>query len=198
MRVATILLASASLTFAPTVRAQHGAAPARVSTNAPSEASQFAFLVGQWELTVTPKAANLGQRIHGTPKLSGTWRGWRAFDGFGVEDEMRIVDGSGNPMSLLTTLRTYDPAQRRWTQVSLDPYRARFTPATGEWRDGEMVVRSTGRDTDGSPYVQRTRFYDITADGFKYQADRSTDGERTWDEAVLRIEARRVSATAPR
>jgi hypothetical protein len=198
MRAVTIMLASASLTIAPAARAQHGAAPAPLSTNAPAEAAQFAFLVGQWELTVTPKAANLGQRIHGTPKLSGTWKGWRAFDGFGVEDEMRIVDGSGNPMSLLTTLRTYDQAQRKWTQVSLDPYRARFTPATAEWRDGEMVVRSTGRDTDGSPYVQRTRFYDITADGFKYQADRSTDGERTWNEAVLRIEARRVSATAPR
>lgn len=199
MRTASILLALASIVaVAPPALAQHGSAPARVSTNAPAEATQFAFLVGQWELTVSPKATSLGQRIHGTPKLSGTWKAWRAFDGFGVEDEMRIVDGSGNPMSLLTTLRTFDPGQRRWSQVSLDTYRARFTPATGEWRDGEMVVRSTGRDSDGSPFVQRVRFYDITAEGFKYQADRSTDGERTWDEGVLRIEARRVSATAPR
>lgn len=194
------LLALAVLALLPTIAvAQHGGGGApRTTTAAPAEADQFAFLIGQWEVTVTPQATSLAAKIHGAPKLMGSWKAWRALDGFGIEDELRIVDGSGNPSALAHTVRFYDAAQSRWTQSSLDVYRGRFTPASGEWVDGEMRIRSVGRDAEGTPYVQRVRFYDITPTGFRYQADRSTDGERTWETAVLRMEARRVAATAPR
>lgn len=194
------LLALAVLALLPAAAyPQHdGGGAARMTTAAPSEAGQFAFLVGQWEVTVTPQATSLAAKIHGAPKLMGSWKAWRALDGFGIEDELRIVDGSGNPSALAHTVRFYDAAQSRWTQTSLDVYRGRFTPATGEWVEGEMRIRSVGRDAEGTPYVQRVRFYDITPTGFKYQADRSMDGERTWERAVVRMEARRVAAAAPR
>ncbi len=196
LRSLTIL----TLAAAPLL-AQHGgggAAPARPSTTAPKEAEQLQFLVGQWELTVMPKVNSLAATIHGQPKLLGTWKAWRAFDGFGIEDELRIVDGSGNPNALSHSMRVYDAAQGRWTQTTVDVYRGRFTSATGQFANGEYTVRSAGRDAEGKPYVQRVRFYDITRDSFKYQADRSEDGERTWQTAVLRIEAKRVAAAAPR
>jgi len=196
------LLAILSL-FVPaaTAPAQHsapGAGAARVSMSAPKEAEQLAFLVGQWELKVTPKVSSLAARIHGAPTLAGTWKVWRAFDGFGIEDELRIIDGSGNPSALAHSMRLYDVALGRWTQTTLDVYRGRFTTATGTWANGEFTLRSVGRDAEGKPYVQRVRFYDITPAAFKYQADRSDDGERTWETAVLRIEAKRVAAVAPR
>lgn len=174
-----------------------GAAPRTVSA-APREAAQFDFLIGQWEVTVTPKATTLATRIHGVPKLSAVWKAWRAMDGFGIDDELRIVDGSGNPNAFLRSTRLYDATQRVWSQMSLDVYRARYTPATATWAKGEMQIRSAGRDADGSAYVQRVRFYDITPTSFKYQADRSSDGEKSWETAVLRMTARRVAATAPR
>ena len=179
--------------------AQHdgGAAPRAVSA-APREAAQFDFLIGQWEVTVTPKATTLAARIHGVPKLSGVWKVWRAMDGFGVDDELRIVDGSGNPNAFLRTTRLFDVTQRAWSQMSLDVYRARFTPATATWTNGEMQIRSAGRDADGSAYVQRVRIYDITPASFKYQADRSANAEKTWETAVVRMTARRVAASAPR
>ena len=179
---------------------QHGGAapPARPATTAPAEAAQFDFLLGQWEVTVTPKINSLAARVHGAPTLVGTWKAWKAMDGFGIEDELRVVDGSGNPNGLSHALRVYDATEKKWTQTTVDVYRARFTTATAEWVNGEMRLRSAGRDAEGKPYIQRVRFYDITPTGFKYQADRSTDGERTWDTAVLRMEARRVAPTAPR
>ena len=177
---------------------QHGGGGARPATAAPAEAEQFAFMVGSWEVTVMPKVNSLAARIHGQPKLLGTWKAWRAFDGFGIEDELRIIDASGNPTSLTHTMRLFDAAQGKWMQTTLDVYRGRFTTATGQWANGEYTVRSAGRDAEGKPYVQRVRFYDITRDSFKYQADRSEDGERTWQTAVLRIEAKRVAAAAPR
>lgn len=181
------------------LHAQHGGGTAaRPASVAPREAEQFAFLIGQWDLTVTPKATGLGQRIHGAPKLLGTWKAWRAVDGFGIEDELRIIDASGNPSALVHTLRIFDAAQGKWTQSTLDVYRGRFTNATGTLANGVLTLRSVGREAEGRPYVQRARFYDITPSGFKYQADRSIDGERTWEEGVLRIEAKRVAANAPR
>lgn len=195
----TLLLVAALSATAGTLRAQqHGGAPARPLAAAPKEAEQFAFLVGQWEVTVMPKVSSLAARIHGQPKLVGSWKAWKALDGFGIEDELRIIDASGNPNALTHTVRMYDAAQSRWTQTSVDVYRARFTTANGTFADGAITLRSVGRDAEGKPFVQRTRFYDITATSFKWQSDRSMDGERTWEEGVLRMEARRVAASAPR
>ncbi len=44
--------------------------------------------------------------------------------------------------------------------------------------------------------MTRTRYYDITADAFRMQQDRSTDNGKTWEEGVLTIDAKRVAASA--
>jgi len=185
---------------APLVAQQHGGgrpggAPIHVP---PKEATQYDFLIGHWEITVRPKVPGLAARIHGAPRLLGSWKAWRAFDGFGVEDELRIVDGSGNPNSLNHTLRSYDPTNRRWTITGLDVYRARVSSATAGWRDGVMTQNGEGIDGEGKPYLTRTRFTEIGPTSFRMQQDRSTDGGKTWDEGLLKIEAKRVAAIAPR
>ena len=178
-------------------RAQHGGGTASFRS-APREAAQFRFLVGQWELVVRPAASGLAQKIHGVPKLVGTWKAWRAFDGFGVEDEMRITDEAGNPRSLSHAMRYYDAAAMRWTTSALDVYRGAFTMSTALWRDSTMTVTSRGADGEGKPYLSRARYSDITPTGFRFRQDRSMDNGVTWTEGVLTIEARRVAATAPR
>jgi hypothetical protein len=188
------------LVAAPTVVvAQHGDRGAGAPIHAPpKEASQFDFLIGQWDLSVRPKVAGLAAKIHGAPRLLGTWKAWRAFDGFGIEDELRIVDGSGNPNALNHALRAYDPTARRWNITGVDVYRGRVTSATAEWQDGAMAQSGKGTDAEGKPYLTRTRFTAITPSSFVMQQDRSADDGNTWDEAVLKIEAKRVAATAPR
>lgn len=199
MTIRSALAVCALLAMPTVLAAQHaGGGTGPPIHTAPKEAAQFDFLIGQWELTVKPKVASLAARIHGAPKLLGTWKAWRAFDGFGVEDELRIVDGSGNPNSLNHTIRAYDAGAKRWTVSGLDVYRARFTTATAEWRDGQMHLAGKGTDAEGKAYLTRTRFTDIAPTSFRMQQDRSTDDGRTWTEAVLTIEAKRVAATAPR
>lgn len=179
-------------------RAQHGAAAPQAPASAPAEARQHDFLVGQWELVVKVPPAGLAQRIHGVPRLVGTWKAWRAFDGFGVEDELRITDEAGNPRSLSHALRYYDRSARTWSITVLDVYRGRLTSATGEWKDGRMVHSGRGIDPEGKPALVRSRFHDITPTSFKWQQDRSSDNGKTWSEGTLRIVARRVAAAAPR
>lgn len=190
------LLASFSIPVASF--AQHGPGGGSRAVAPPSEANQFDFLIGQWELTVTPKVAGLAARIHGVPKLLGTWTASRAFDGFGIEDEIRIVDGSGNPNSLSHSMRIYNTAEKRWESTTLDVYRVRFSAGTGRLTNGEMVMTGTGIDTEGKPYVSRTRFHSIKRESFAFQQDRSFDQGRTWTEKVLRIDAKRASATPTR
>jgi len=178
---------------------QHGSgAAAPPPTSAPTEAKQFDFLIGQWELEVKPKVNSLAAMIHGTPKLVGSWKAWRGFDGFVVEDELRVVDASGNPMSLNQALRIYDRNQNRWTIVGLDVYRARVSNSIAHWQGSEMRLEGNGTDSEGNPYLSRTRYFGITPDAFRMQQDRSSDNGQTWDEATLVIEAKRVGATATR
>lgn len=184
-----------TIMVSPPAAAQHGAAPARTP---PAAARQFDFLIGQWELSIKPKATSLAARLHGAPRLVGVWKAWGALDGWGVEDELRIIDASGNPVSLVYALRAFDPSANAWNQNAYDVYRARFTPATARWADGEMVVTSRGKDPDGTSYLLRMRFHDIGATGFKVQQDRSRDDGKTWERGVLVIEATRLAATAPR
>lgn len=179
------------------VMAQHGSS-ARPAVTAPAEAAQFDFLIGQWELEVKPKVGGLAAMIHGAPRLVGTWKAWRAFDGFGVDDELRIVDASGNPSSLTHAMRIYDRNAGHWKVTAVDVYRSRVTSATAQWQDGEMRLEGRGVDAEGKPYVTRTRYHDIGPDRFTLEQDRSTDDGQSWDEGVLVIEATRVAATASR
>ena len=174
--------------------AQHGPGQRGPDAGPAPEARQFDFLAGEWALAVEPKVSSLAAMIHGAPKLAGTWRAKRTFDGHGIEDELRIVDASGNPVTYSRAMRIWSPAERRWLVTALDVYRVRFTSGTATWKDGEMLQSGTGTDREGKPYATRTRFHDISPAGFTMTQDRSSDGGTEWDEAVLVVKATRAGA----
>jgi len=195
---ATLALVAALALPTTHAGAQHGPGSPPTQTNAPREAKQFDFLVGQWALTAEPKVSVLVATFHGQPKLPGTWKAWRALDGFGIEDEMRLTDDAGNPRSLAHSVRIWNRQARKWSSSTLDVYRSRFSEASAEWKGGVMTLTTRGTADDGRPYVLRAHFYDIRPNAFRWRQDRSYDGGRTWDEGTLRIEAKRVAAVAPR
>ena len=187
------LLAASALASVGSSHAQQGGAPV-----APPEVAQFDFLIGQWNIEATPKVNGLVAMIHGTPHLLGTWKAWHAFDGFGVDDEIRVVDGGGNPVNLSRSLRVYDAKAHRWAIESLDVYGARFSAATAQWQGGEMHVSGNGTMPDGKAYLSRTRFYEIAPDHFTMRLDRSYDNGASWDEGAVTVSAKRVAAKAQR
>ena len=178
--------------------AQHAGGAAVLVTKAPKEASQYEFLVGEWSLNVKPQAVGLAQKIHGVPKLHGTWKAWRALDGWGVQDELRITDASGNPMALTLFVRVFDAATKRWNVSAVDAYHGKLTSSTADWKDGAFVSTHEGTDADGKAFLSRSRFDKISATAFEYTQSRSYDGGKSWDDGVLTIEAKRTGAAAAR
>ena len=159
-------------------------------------AKQFDFLLGQWELDVHVKAGGLAAMIHGTPKLSGTWKAWRAIDGRAIEDELRIVDASGNPLTLDRALRFYSADDKRWKTIGIDLHHNRTYESIGQFQEGEMRVESHSTDSEGKPTATRTRYTGIGADAFRLLQERSSDGGQTWQETGLSIDAKRIAAAA--
>lgn len=197
MNARALLLSFAVCASALPAAAQHGHG-APPSFTAPAEASQYDFLIGQWELVAAPYVPGLAARIHGSPKLPGIWKAWRSLDGFGIEDETRFTDESGNPRGFTLCVRVYDAKARHWNLASVDAYRATIVTSTGEWKNGEMHQTGGGTDAEGRAYVSRTRFHSITPTSFRFQQDRSYDDGKSWTEGFLKIEAKRVAATAAR
>ena len=169
-------------------------AQSETSTSASDGAGQFDFLLGQWELDVHVKAGGLAAMIHGTPKLSGTWKAWRIIDGRAIEDELRIVDASGNPLTLNRALRFYSADEKRWETVGIDLHHNHTYESVGQFQDGEMRVESRSADSDGKQ--SRTRYVNISADAFRMLQERSADGGKTWEESGISIDAKRIAATA--
>jgi hypothetical protein len=174
--------------------AQHGGMAVAPAGSAPREASQYDFLVGDWDLSVEVPPTSFAARIHGMPKLVGTWKARRGLDGWGIEDDLRITDQAGNPTAMLHSVRYYDRSVKHWVISSLDVYRGGFRAATAEWRGNFMMVGGSGTGPDGKPYITRTRVYDITPASFKFQQDRSDDGGKSWNEGTLKIEAHRTGS----
>jgi hypothetical protein len=168
------------------------------SRDIPPEAKQFDFLLGQWQVDVKPKLSGIAGMIHGAPKLQGAWKAWRTLDGLAVEDELRIIDASGNPISLTHALRIYSKADGRWKLSGLDAYRARFSESAGGLEAGEMRISGRGLDAEGKPSLTRTRYYDVSPNGFRVRQDRSSDNGQTWDEGVLEMVATRTAPAAAR
>jgi len=166
-------------------------------TSAAAQEKQFDFLIGQWDVDVRPKVSGIAAAIHGAPKLTGTWKAWRAMDGLAIEDELRILDASGNPISFTHGMRIYSKADRRWKSGSLDAYRANFNESTGEAVGGELVMSSRGVDREGHAVMNRARYLDIGANGFRMLQERSPDDGKTWEE-TLTIVAKRTGAAPPR
>lgn len=198
-RAAAAFAVATGLVFiAPSLQAQHSPAAATSPTVAPKEGAQFDFLIGQWEVVAKPIAKTLGQKIHGVQKLPGVWKAWRALDGWGIEDELRLTDASGNPRLLAHTVRFFDSNAHKWTLNAIDVYKSVITTSSAELKGKDMVASGQGKEAEGGAYLSRGMFTKITAQTFTYRLDRSYDNGKTWTEGVTTIEAKRVAATAPR
>jgi len=155
---------------------------------APQQLRLFDFLVGKWECEVRIKNQNTGEAA-----LKAIWTGRYILDGFVIADEYRMVDADGNLVMLGMNYRSYDTRSHSWKMKWLDAMNSTWLNLGPEELGGvESAGNSISLKAQYKPNeLHRIRFFDISEAHFTWRVDISTDGGKTWNDAVMIIEARR-------
>lgn len=144
----------------------------------------FDYLLGDWEFTA------VGQE-------NGEFRGyWSAVKlaGEQILDEFRVVGDGGETFYLTTTIRSYNAALDRWELIGMDKGNGLQDFGTGRREGDEMLLEQRYVRNGAEPHVRRIKYYGIGENRFSWSSDLSKDNGRTWIDAELRIEARRIGA----
>ena len=110
-----------------------------------------------------------------------------------ILDEYRVVSDKGDETwYVTTTLRNYNAHLDRWELVGADAGTGLMDMGTARKEGAEMHIEQTFGVASGNTSTWRIRYYDIQKDRFSWEADRSTDGGKTWVKRHQTIEARRI------
>ena len=155
-------LSAAVLVVAATVAMTSG----NISSTPAGEASaagQFDFWLGNWELTSGGKPA-------GTNTIT------REYDGAVI---MERFAGTGENALHGMSVSVFNPNTGRWNQTWVDN-QGGYLDFEGGFDDGKMIL-SRRATIQGKDVVQRMVWFNITADSFDWNWERSDDGGATWN-----------------
>ncbi|HSK89045.1 MAG TPA: hypothetical protein VK880_11845 [Anaerolineales bacterium] len=121
--------------------------------------NQFDFWLGEWDVT-------WGEDGKGTNHIE------RILGGKIIQENFRAPDLQGLSVS------SYDTERKLWCQTWVDS-NGTYLDFTGNFEDGKMILR---RDAivRGEACQQRMVWYDIQADKFTWNWERSDDLGETW------------------
>jgi hypothetical protein len=122
---------------------------------------QFDFWLGEWDCTWQDgKGSNHVQSILG---------------GFVVQESF-----NGEPTMPYhgLSVSAYSPSLKKWRQTWVDDA-GTYLDFAGEFADGRMVLTRTAVEESTLP-LQRMVWYNIAADTFEWEWQRSEDGGATW------------------
>lgn len=187
------LLVTSAFSVALAASAGPGVVPSETGgphPDAPTETSQFAFLIGTWDCTtrfMKPDGSGFTEGI-------ATWTGYWILGGWAIQDDWKSPRPDGG-FNRGTNIRSFNPKTRKWDNRWLATGGLQWVSYEAEKRDDTMVmIGGEGRDGAGRAYVDRNVFHEITEDSWKWRKDRSFDGGETWLEGVGFIEARRAGS----
>jgi hypothetical protein len=142
----------------------------------------FDYLLGDWSFISESKEWGKGR---------GVWSVLRLEDGQ-IFDEYRVVGDTGQTWYMTQTVRAYNVLTDRWDLVSLERGTGLTSLGSGQRVGNEMHITQTFTNLNGPTGILRIRYYDISPDHFRWVADRSTDGGKSWQLKNLTIEATRT------
>lgn len=144
--------------------------------------SDFDYLLGDWEFTAQNQEYG---------KFNGRWSAVRLATGQ-ILDEYRVTGDKGETYYVTTTIRAYNAKADRWELIGIDDGGGLQDFGTAQRAGDEMHIEQRFGVAAGKPVTMRIRYYNIHTDRFSWNADRSTDGGKTWVKDFMHIEARRT------
>jgi tetratricopeptide (TPR) repeat protein len=157
----------------------------------PASATDFDFLEGKWEIVYNNSLPGI------PPNIPGRWLAGKQTDGRVLYDEFRLFGSNRETVFLCATFRVFDHVHQKWDMR----YVGLTIPGPGEgerrvanwaeltaWREGS-TIRVDQRSGEN---LLRITYSDIAKDSFRWKADVSNDGGKTWKADQIRIEAKRA------
>jgi hypothetical protein len=144
-----------------------------------STASDFAFLIGRWQV----HHRRLKERLAGDTRwdeFGGSSELRTLMDGRGNVDD-NVIDLPGGPYRAVT-LRSFDPASKQWAIWWLDgrhPHQIE-APMVGGFENGVGTFYADEL-FNGRPIRVRFLWSNITADSCRWEQAFSADEGRTWE-----------------
>jgi hypothetical protein len=186
--VATLALAALALVVpaAPASSQAKKKTQQEVEAGIAAHKGDFDYLLGDWAYTAVRKTPQ------GEQKFRGFWSALRLDEGQ-ILDEYRVVSDEGDETwYVTTTLRNYNAFLDRWELVGADAGTGLMDMGTARKEGADMLIEQSFGVASGDTSTWRIRYYDIQKDRFSWEADRSTDGGKTWVKRHQTIEARRI------
>jgi hypothetical protein len=163
---------------------------AKTRSSKPASATDFDFLEGKWDVVYNNAQPGI------PPNIPGSWVAAKQTDGRVLYDEFRLFGPNKETVFLCATFRVFDHVRKEWDMR----YVGLTIPGPGEderrvanwanltaWREGSSIRV----DQKGREFWLRITYSDITRDHFRWKADISNDGGKTWRADQIRIEAKR-------
>jgi hypothetical protein len=132
----------------------------------------YGRLIGAWDVNWVAFDSR-GKAVERRP---GEWHFAWVLGGRGVQDVIWALGAP--PEQDGTTLRCWDPQLGAWRAVFMSPGDGEFVTLIGR-PEGDRIVQDITDRSPGAP-VERWTFSEITHTEFLWQAERSSDGGRTW------------------
>ena len=155
----------------------------------PASPTDFDFLEGKWEIVYNNSLPGI------PPNMPGSWIARKETDGRVLYDEFRLLGPNRETVFLCGTFRVFDHVRQKWDMR----YVGLTGPGEGErrvatwaeltaWREGSTIRV----DQRAGENLLRITYSDIAKDSFRWKADVSNDGGKTWKSEQIRIEAKRA------
>ena len=128
-----------------------------------TEASQFNFWIGDWELTWNDTS-------HGTNRVQ------KIMDGCAVNENFYspALKYSGSSWSM------YNPRLKLWQQTWIDN-QGGYIALSGKFENNEMTLTTASQKLpDGSEIISRMVFFNITPQNFDWRWESTKDNSASW------------------
>jgi len=169
-------------------------APAKAREDQPIEAGpgQLSFFIGAWSLE-SQSLQRDGSYISNKARSDV----YRTLDDAAIQDDFRLLDDDGQVVFRGTSFRTFVPQTGKWAIKWVMAGEPGMTDITATWTGKELLMEGRGYDGMGE-FLEKARYFDITADSYEFALSRSYDGGETWIENMNLIHATRISPVGSR
>lgn len=131
-----------------------------------SEARQFDFWVGEWQLTWDDGKGGVATGTNSVTQL---------FDGCVIQENFKDTAQSFLGMSV----SMYSTILNKWQQTWVDNQGA-YLDFIGEFKDGKMTLERNFTTANGKKHFQRMIFYNISKNELDWNWEKSEDEGKTW------------------